>query len=89
MTTKDLRDLLSHSSPIADEMITLYLELLTAQYGIAFLATNAIPKLRSEGWNTVQRCFAQFRNRPRTNTRPQLAGESQKIIHFMVRVCLL
>ncbi len=38
----------------------VYLELLTAQYGIAFLATNTIPKLRSEGWNTVQRCFAQL-----------------------------
>jgi hypothetical protein len=60
VTTSDLRDLLSHSKPIADETITLYLELLTTQYNIAFLTTNTIPKLKSEGWSTVQRHFATF-----------------------------
>jgi hypothetical protein len=34
ITTTDLRDLLSHSKPIADETITLYLVLLTTQYTI-------------------------------------------------------
>jgi hypothetical protein len=68
VTTTDLRDLLSHTRPIADETITLYLELLTTQYDITNLATNTIPKLHSEGWEAVQRSFAHFRNRPRRNT---------------------
>ncbi len=74
VTTTDLRDLLSHSKPIADETITLYLELLTRQYNLAYMATNIIPKLQSDGWGAIQRYFANYRNRPRRNTRPLLEG---------------
>jgi len=87
VTTKDLRDLLSHNKSIADETITLYLELLTVQCNLAFLATNTIPKLRREGWATVQRSFASFRNRRRTNTRPALTGEPVLIIPCFVDGC--
>jgi hypothetical protein len=60
MTIKDLRDLLSHSMPIADETITLYLELLTVQYNITYLSTYTIPQLRAEGWGAVQCSFTNF-----------------------------
>jgi hypothetical protein len=87
VTTKDLRDLLSYSKPIADETITLYLELLTTQYDIAFLATNTIPKLQTEGWTAVKRSFASYRNRSRTNTRPFMTGESAIVIPCYVDDC--
>ena len=87
VTTKDLRDLLSHSRPIADETITLYLELLSAQYDFAYLATSTIPKLQEEGWNRLKRSFAYFRNRPRTNTRPKLSGEPAIIIPCFIHGC--
>jgi len=87
ITTTDLRDLLSHSKPIADETIKLYLELLTTQYDITYLATNTIPKLQGEGWTTVQRSFASFRNRRRTNARPRMTGESAIIIPCYVDNC--
>jgi hypothetical protein len=87
VTTEDLRDLLSHNKSIADETITLYLELLTEQCNLAFLATNTIPKLQREGWATVQRSFASFRNRRRTNTRPAMTGEPVLIIPCFVDGC--
>jgi hypothetical protein len=87
ITTTDLRDLLSHSKPIADETITLYLELLTTQYNITYLATNTIPKLQGEGWIAVQRSFASFRNRRRTNARPRMTGEAAIVIPCYVNNC--
>jgi len=87
VTTTGLRDLLSHHKPIVDDTVTLYLELLTTQYNITFLATNTIPKLRVEGWSTVQQSFAAFRNRRCTNTRPQMSGESAIIIPCFVDGC--
>lgn len=87
VTTTDLRDLLSHSKPIADETITLYLELLTRQYNLAYMATNIIPKLQSDGWGAIQRYFANYRNRPRRNTRPLLEGEPAIIIPCYVHNC--
>jgi hypothetical protein len=87
VTTKDLRDLLSHFSPIADETITLYLELLSTQYNFAYLATTSIPQLQQEGWSKLKRNFAFFRNRPRTNTRPTLNGEPVIIIPCFIHNC--
>jgi hypothetical protein len=87
VTIKDLRELLSHATPIADKVITLYLELLTTQYNFSFLPTNTIPQMRSAGWTRVQRCFAQFRNRQCSNTRPALHGEPVIIIPCFVHGC--
>jgi hypothetical protein len=87
VTTTDLRDLLSHTRPIADETITLYLELLATQYNITYLATNTLPKLWSEGWATVQRSFANYRNRARSHTRPLIEGEPAIILPCYVHGC--
>jgi Ulp1 family protease len=53
MTTKDLQELLTHSSPVNDEMINLYLELLCTQYNLTYLCTDVIPALCREGWPSV------------------------------------
>jgi hypothetical protein len=87
VTTTDLRDLLSYMRPIADETITLYLELLATQYNITYLATNTIPKLRSEGWAAVQRSFANYHNRARSHTRPLIEGEPAIILPCFVHGC--
>jgi hypothetical protein len=48
------------------------------------LATNTLPKLRSEGWATVQRSFANYRNRARSHTRPLIEGEPAIILPCFV-----
>jgi hypothetical protein len=72
VTTQDLRDLLSHSKPIVDEIITLYLELIPTQFDLTYLSTNTFPNLKSQGWRAMQKCFAGYRNRSRRNARPHI-----------------
>lgn len=84
MTTKDLQELLTPSSPVNDEMINLYLELLCTQYNLTYLCTDVIPALCREGWPSVRRYFSNYRNRVRTHTRPRLVGEPVIIIPCFV-----
>jgi hypothetical protein len=87
MTVSDLRDLVSYSSPINDLTATLYLELLTSQYQLAYLDTSFMIIMNSQGWQHLQKSFAQYRNRARSNTRPNIRGESAIIIPCFVDGC--
>jgi hypothetical protein len=87
VTLKDLRRLLSYSSPISDSVMTLYLEKLTIHYGITYLATSYLYTLKLQGWERLQSYFAGYRNRPRTNSRPCITGESAIILPCFVDGC--
>ncbi len=87
VTTKNLRRLLSYSSPISDSIMTFYLEKLTARYNISYLATSFIYTLRLQGWDRLQSYFAMYRNRPRTNSRPRIHGEPAIILPCFVDGC--
>jgi len=87
VTSKDSRRLLSYSSPISDSIMTFYLEKLTQYYNITYLATSFLYTLRSQGWNRLKSYFAGHRNRPRTNSRPLISGESTVILPCFVDGC--
>jgi hypothetical protein len=84
---KDIRRLLSYSSPILDSIMSLYLEKLTLQYGISYLATSFLYTLRSQGWPRLLSYFALYRNRPRSNSRPLVQGESAIILPCFLSGC--
>ena len=87
VTTKELRDLISFSSPINDTIITCYLEKLTRHYNISYMTTAMVYILRRQGWDRMKTYFALHRNRPRTNTRPNITGESAIILPCFVDDC--
>lgn len=84
---KHLRSLISHSSMISDVVVTFYLELLTKQYDITYLSTSFLTTLRLQGWDRLQSHFALYRNRPRTNSRPNMTGEPVIILPCFVNGC--
>jgi hypothetical protein len=49
MLVKDLRDLLSHSSPVNQQVINLYLQLLAHQFSIKALDSSFFPNLLQHG----------------------------------------
>jgi hypothetical protein len=67
--------------------MTLYLEKLTIHYGITYLATSYLYTLKLQGWERLQSYFAGYRNRPRTNSRPCVTGESAIILPCFVEGC--
>jgi hypothetical protein len=87
VSVKDMRRLISYSSPISDSIMSLYLEKLTLTYGISYLATSFLHTLRSQGWTRLLSYFALYRNRPRSNSRPLVQGESAIILPCFVDGC--
>jgi hypothetical protein len=83
VTTKELRDLISFSSPINDTIITCYLEKLTRHYSISYMTTAMVYILRRQGWDRMKTYFALHRNRPRTNTRPILQESQLLFFHAL------
>jgi len=69
--TQDMRNLLSHSKPIVSEIINLYVELFNNQSDLTCLPMNTFPNLKSQGWQTIQKGFEEYRNRSRRKARPQ------------------
>ncbi len=87
VNSKNLRRLISYSSPISDSIMTFYLEKLTEQYNVTYLATSFLYTLRNQGWDRLRSFFAMYRNRPRTNSRPRQTGESAIILPCFVDGC--
>jgi hypothetical protein len=82
LQVKDIRDLVSYGSAIADETVTMYLELLCHTHDICYLSTSFISELQEHGWEEVQRYFVQpnRRNRSRSINCPHCGTEPVTII---------
>jgi Ulp1 family protease len=78
LTVREMRALVSHDSPVNQQIINLYLQLLSHQLGTTVLDTGFFSLLKDHGWSTVQSWFALQtpRLRPRSNSRPLLTGEN-------------
>jgi hypothetical protein len=87
ISSDDLRDLISHGSPINDQVITLYLELISTTYDMPHLSTFFFDKLTTNGWTRVQNFFANrpSRTRHRSAYRPNLQGEPCIIIPIHIQ----
>jgi Ulp1 family protease len=53
-----MRALVSHDSPVNQQIINLYLQLLSHQLGTTFLDTGFFSLLKDHGWSKVQSWFA-------------------------------
>jgi hypothetical protein len=53
LTVNDLQNLLTHDSPINQQVINLYLQVLGNQFSIKCLETAFFPTLQREGWPAV------------------------------------
>jgi hypothetical protein len=58
ITTKDMRDIISHNSPIYHESLVLGLELLCATYNSSYVDPSFIPTLRTQGSSKVEKRFS-------------------------------
>jgi len=77
LTTLELRHLLSHNSPINQQSINLYTQLLCHQFPVKCLDSSFFSSLQHDGWNSVSRWFhhPQSTCRRRSST-PSVTGES-------------
>lgn len=57
ITTKDIRDIISHNTPIYHESLILCLELICATYNGSYVDPSFIPTLKTQGWAAVARRF--------------------------------
>lgn len=57
ITNKDLRDIISHNTPIYHESLILMLELISHQYDSCYLDPSFIPTLSTLGWEAVKNRF--------------------------------
>lgn len=87
--SQHIRELISHGTPINDQIITLYLEMIGTKYNVTRLSTAFFPRLIEQGWQNVQQFFAQThpRFRPRTPNRPTISGEQCILIPIFVNGC--
>jgi hypothetical protein len=87
--SQHIRELISHGTPINDQIITLYLEMIGTKYNVTRLSTAFFPRLIEQGWQNVQQFFAQThpRFRPRTQNRPTISGEQCILIPIFVNGC--
>ncbi len=76
ITTKDLRNLLSHNSTITQQAINLYLHLLSHQFTVFFLDSAFFTCLKAEGWPRVARWFRHPGSPRRRGNKPRPSGES-------------
>jgi hypothetical protein len=74
VTTTWLRHLITHGSPINDETISLFLEVLCTRADMCFLNPQFIPLLLRDGWNQTSKYFVHH-NKPRSVFRPCVKGE--------------
>jgi hypothetical protein len=64
ITSTHLRNLVSHGTPINDEIIFLFLETLWKNFDLAFLSPQFLTILQRDSWNKSIRLFSQTnRNR--------------------------
>jgi hypothetical protein len=87
ITTKELRSLLSHGSPINQQIINLYIQLLCRQYPIKRLDAGFFPMLHSRGWSGVERWFTHQTGRRRRKSTPSITSESAIVIPCHVHGC--
>jgi hypothetical protein len=59
ITTKDLRDIISHGSPIYHESLVLSLETICDKYNTSYLDSSFYPVLHRQGWLGVSNRFNQ------------------------------
>jgi hypothetical protein len=85
--TKELRSLLSYGSPINQQVINLYTQLLCQQYPIKSLDAGFFPMLHSRGWSGVERWFTHQTGRCRRKSTPSINGESAIVIPCHVHGC--
>jgi hypothetical protein len=57
LTTADMRDLLTHDTPIYHELLILSLEILCQQFDSTYLDPAFFPNMRTQGWQAVARRF--------------------------------
>ena len=82
ITNKDIRDIISHNSPIYHESLVLGLELLCATYNSSYVDPSFIPTLKTLGWSAVAPRFSPTNLRHRID-RPSYAHPSIAIpIHI-------
>jgi hypothetical protein len=86
VTTEMFRHLITHGSPIHDNVISLFLEALCTRFDMCFLAPQFLPLLLREGWSRTSRYFATQR-KPRSIFRPQLTGEQVIAIPCFIDDC--
>jgi hypothetical protein len=88
LTVEEMRDLISHDSPVNQQILNLYLHLLSNQYDATFLDTGFFSLLKDHGWSRVSSWFAlqapQFC--ARSNSCPLLTTESVISIHSLPRL---
>ena len=65
ITTNDMRDIISHNSPIYHESLVLGLELLCATYNSSYVDPSFIPILKTQGWSKVEKRFSETELRHR------------------------
>jgi len=88
LTVNDLRNLLTHDSPINQQVINLYLQVLGNQFSIKCLDTAFSPTLQREGWAAVTRWFKNHRTtRQRRKTTPSVSGDGAIVIPCHVGSC--
>jgi hypothetical protein len=89
INTDNMRDLISSNNPINDQIITLYLEMISNKYGVACMATSFFPWLVQQGWENVLHLFTSHtkRRRRRLLNRPFTSGEPCILIPAFVNEC--
>jgi hypothetical protein len=73
ITTKDLRDIISHGSPIYQESLVLSLETICDKYNAGYLDPSFYPVLHRQGWLGVSNRFN--RKNIFSRTQPHLMQE--------------
>jgi len=72
LTTRDIRQLITHNTQTYHELLILALKAICHQFGGTYLDPSFFPNLESQGWNMVKRCFAHKERNP---SKPSLSSD--------------
>jgi len=81
LTTKDLRDIISHNSPINHETLVLGLEVICTNYNSSYLDPSFMPTLCTQGWSSVANRF-----HPSESNRVDRPSTTSSIIAIPIHV---
>jgi len=81
LTTKDLRDIISHNSPINHELLILGLEVICTNYNSSYLDPSFMPTLQIQGWSSVA-----YRFHPSKSNRVDRRSTTSSIIAIPIHV---
>jgi hypothetical protein len=88
VTSRQLRNLITHGTPISDAILFLFLEIFCEFFDFSSLPSKFLDFLRRDGWANTTRLFAQDRrNKQRNKFRPNMKGEKAIAIPCFINDC--